>query len=86
MGVMPIHKAKGKTNYNSLSNNEHKMGPLMRHFEYLMELGDEVRATRVVTTLVKGMQARVNRNDDDARGTSQCPWVTAIVTSGTWHR
>ncbi len=64
-GVMPIHKAKGKMNYNSLLNNEHKMRPLMRHFEYLMELGDKVRATRVVTTLVKGMQARVNRNDDD---------------------
>jgi hypothetical protein len=64
-GVMLMHKAKGKTNYNSHSNNEHKMGPLMRHFEYLMELGDEVRATRVVTTLVEGMQARVNRDDDD---------------------
>ncbi len=37
----------------------------MRHFEYLMELGDKVRATRVVTTLVEGMQARVNRDDDD---------------------
>jgi hypothetical protein len=54
-GVMPIHRAKGKTNYNSISNSEHKMGPLMRHFEYLMELGDEVRATRVVTPLVEGM-------------------------------
>jgi hypothetical protein len=40
----------------------------MRHFEYLMELGGEVRATRVVATLVEGMQARVNRdNDDDVR-------------------
>jgi hypothetical protein len=68
MGVMPMHKAKGKTNYNSLSNNDCKMGPLMRHFEYLMELGDKVRATRVVTTLVEGMQVRVNRdNDDNAR-------------------
>jgi hypothetical protein len=42
---MPMYKAKGKTNYNSLSNNDRKMGPLMRHLEYLMELGDEVRAT-----------------------------------------
>ncbi len=65
MGVMPLHKAKGKTNYNSLSNNERKMGPLMRHLEYLMELGDEIRATRVSTTLVEGMQAPVNRDDDD---------------------
>ena len=45
MGVMPMRKAKGMTNYKSLLNNVRKMGPLMRHFEYLMELGDEVRAT-----------------------------------------
>ena len=44
-GVMLIHRAKGKTNYNSISNSEHKMGPLMGHFEYLMELGDKVSAT-----------------------------------------
>ena len=44
------------------------MGPLMMHLEFLMELGDKVRATGVVTTLVKGKQARVNHdNDDDAR-------------------
>ncbi len=55
-GVMPMHKAKEKINYNSLLNNGRKMGPLMRHLEYLMELGDKVRATQVVTTLVEGMQ------------------------------
>ncbi len=64
-GVMPMQKATGKMNYNSLSNNDRKMGPLMRHLEYLMELGDEVRAMRVVTTLVEGKQAHVNRNNDD---------------------
>jgi hypothetical protein len=81
---MLMHKMTGKMNYNSLSNNDRKMGPLPRHLEYLMELGDEVRATRVVATLVKGMEARVNRdNDDDER---YLPMVTAIVTSGTWHR
>ena len=52
-------------NYNSLWNNDHKMGPLMRHLEYLMELGDEVRATRVITKLVEGMEAGVNRDNDD---------------------
>jgi len=65
---MPMHKAKGKMNHNSILNDDRKMGPLMRHLVYLMELGDEVRATRVVTTLVEGMEARVNRdNDDDER-------------------
>jgi len=54
--------------YNSLSNIDRKMGPLMRHLEYLMELGDKVGATQVVTILVEGKQARVNRdNDDDER-------------------
>jgi len=68
MGVMPMHKAKGKMNYNSSLNDDRKMGPMMRHLEYLMEPGDEVRATRVVTTLVKGMEARVNHdNDNDER-------------------
>ena len=51
-----MHKAKEKINYNSLLNNGRKMRPLMRHLEYLMELGDKVRATQVVTTLVEGMQ------------------------------
>jgi hypothetical protein len=37
-------------------------------FEYLMELGDEVRATRVITTFVEEMEARINcDNDDDER-------------------
>ena len=54
-----------KTNYNSLSINERKMGPLMMHLEYLMELGDEVRAMQAIMTLVEGMQARLNRNNDD---------------------
>ena len=62
---MPMHKAKGKTNYKSLLNNERKMGPLMRHLEYLVELGDEARAMQVITTLVEGKRARVNCNDDD---------------------
>jgi len=67
-GVMPMHKVTGKMNHNSLSNNDRKMGPLMRHLEYLVELGDKVRATQFVTILVEGKQARVNSdNDDDER-------------------
>jgi hypothetical protein len=62
MGVMPVHKATGKMNYNSIVINEHKYEPLQRHFEYLSNLG-EVRAAKVVPTLVDGMQGRVNCND-----------------------
>jgi len=84
--MMPMHKATGKFNYNSLSNNnDRKMEPLMRHLEYLMELGDEVRAMRVVTTLVEGMEARVNRDNDDDETYLPMSMGSAIVTSGTWH-
>jgi hypothetical protein len=60
---MPMHKAIGKQNYNSIFLEEHKLQPLMRHFEYLLELV-EVRATRTVTTLVDGMEVRANCDDD----------------------
>ena len=64
MGVLPTHARVGKQNYNSIDNDQSKIQPLMRHFEYHLELG-EVRATRTVSTLVDGMQGRTNRDNDD---------------------
>ena len=61
--VLPEHKSIGKKNYNAIINHDRKYKPLVRHFEYLKNLG-EVRATRVVTTLVDGMGGHVNRDDD----------------------
>ncbi len=60
--VMPAHKSIGKKNYNAIEKNDQKYEPLMRHFEYLKNLG-EVRATRVVATLVNGMPGHANPND-----------------------
>jgi hypothetical protein len=57
--VMPAHKSIGKKNYNAIEKNDRKYEPLMRHFEYLKNLG-EVRATQVVATLVDGMQGHAN--------------------------
>ena len=59
-----MHARVGKQNYNSIDNDQSKIQPLMRHFEYHLELG-EVRATRTVSTLVDGMQGRTNRDNDD---------------------
>ncbi len=59
---MPAHKSIGKKNYNAIKKNDQKYEPLMRHFKYLKNLG-EVRATRVVATLVNGMQGHTNCND-----------------------
>ncbi len=56
---MPAHKSIGKKNYNAIKKNDRKYEPLMRHFEYLKNLG-EVRATQVVATLVNGMQGHAN--------------------------
>ncbi len=57
--VLPDHKSIGKKNYNAIEKNERKYQPLLHHFEYLMNLG-EVRATRVVATLVDGMGGHAN--------------------------
>ena len=51
-GIMPVHKLKGKKSYNSLKDDEQRATDLKEHFlEYLLQLG-EVRATRVIATLV----------------------------------
>ncbi len=60
--VMPAHKSIGKKNYNVIKNNDQKYEPLMRHFEYLKNLGED-QATQVVATLVDGMQGHTNCND-----------------------
>ncbi len=51
----------GKKNYNALKNDTRKFEPLVRHFYYLMNLG-EVRATRLVSTFIGGMVSQENRN------------------------
>ena len=61
--VLPNHKSTGKKNYNAVEINERKYGPLKDHFEYLQNLG-EVRATRVVATLVDGMGGHANCDDN----------------------
>ena len=62
--MLPVHKATGKPAPNAMT--QHKIEPLMRHLQYLTNLG-EVRATRVVSTVVKGMEERTNPDvDDDA--------------------
>ncbi len=60
--VMPAHKSIGKKNYNTIKKNDRKYEPLLRHFEYLKNLG-EVQATQVVATLVDGMQGHANRDN-----------------------
>ncbi len=68
--VMPAHKSIGKKNYNAMEKNDQKYEPLMRHFEYLKNLG-EVQATQVVATFIR------SRKQGDTDGTSNivlpCP-------------
>jgi hypothetical protein len=60
--VMPAHNSIGKKNYNAIKKNEWKYEPLLRHVEYLKNLV-EVQATKVVATLVDGMQGHANCDD-----------------------
>ena len=70
--VFPPHASTGKTNYNAITNDPRKFEPLVQHFELLKNLG-EVRATRVVSTLVDGMIQ--HRNHEDERTASEVTYL-----------
>ncbi len=61
LAIFPLHKAVGKTNYNAIENDTRKYEPLVRHFDYLMNLG-EVQATRLISTFINGMVSHENCN------------------------
>ena len=69
--IMPAHKGKGKVSNNGIKCDDLWMQALTHHYEYLLNLG-EVRATRVVATLVDGVQGHANRD----KGTVNCDEVT----------
>ncbi len=60
MGVLPVHKSTGKPSPAAIDHG--RANVIREHFEYLLELG-EVRATRVIATLVDGEQGHTNRED-----------------------
>jgi len=62
--VLPDHKSIGKKNYNAVEKNERKYQPLLHHFEYYLKNLGEVRAMRVVATLVDGMGGHANRDNN----------------------
>jgi hypothetical protein len=60
--IMPLSGNLGTPSHATMKANDPRAAPLQHHMEYLLELG-EVRATRVVATLVDGIQGRANRED-----------------------
>ena len=60
-GVMPAHKHTGRIAPNAVTD-EKRTTALKNHFDALLCLG-EVRATRVIATLVDGEQGHANRED-----------------------
>ncbi len=61
-GVMPLHKLGGRQTNNSIKDDDERGKTLKEHFEYLLSLGD-VQATRVIATLVDGVQGHANCQD-----------------------
>jgi hypothetical protein len=59
--IFPRHKSTGKKNYNAIEKDPRKLEPLVRHFDYLCNLG-EVRATRIVSTFVDDMITHDHRD------------------------
>ena len=60
--IMPLSGNHGKPSHAEMKADDPRTTPLLHHMEYLLKLG-EVRATRVVATLVDGVQGHVNRED-----------------------
>ena len=59
---MQFSKNHGKRSHAAMKENDPRSEPLKHHLEYLLNLG-EVRATRVVATLVDGVRGQTNRED-----------------------
>ena len=62
LGVMPRHKGLGKRSNVTIKNDDPRMIHLQNHFDYLHKLG-QVRATRVIATVVDGERGLTNRED-----------------------
>ncbi len=60
--IMPLSGNHGKPSHATMKADDPRAAPLQHHMEYLLELG-EVRATRVVATLVDGIQGHANQED-----------------------
>ena len=60
-GIMPVHKHTGRIAPNAVAD-EKRTKALKDHFDTLLCLG-EVRATRVIATLVDGEKGHANRED-----------------------
>ena len=60
--ILPFSRSHGMISNSAIKGNDPRAAPLKYHFEYLLNLG-EVRATRVVATLVDGVQGHANRED-----------------------
>jgi hypothetical protein len=69
--IMPAHKGKGKVSNNGIECDDLRMQKSTHHYEYLLNLG-ELRATRVVATLVDEVRGHASRDE----GTVDCDEVT----------
>jgi hypothetical protein len=60
--MMPLSRSIGQPSNAEMKADDERLPPLHAHFDYLLNLG-EVRATRVVATLVDGVHGRANREE-----------------------
>ena len=64
VGVMPRHKGAGKNSNVTIKHDDPRMIHLRNHVDYLHKLG-EVKATKVIATVVDGPRGLTNRQDTD---------------------
>ena len=61
-GVVKAHGNTGKS--TAMKDDDPRMAPLIEHYDELLELG-EVRATKLISSLVEGRQQTTLRDDED---------------------
>ena len=66
VGVMPRHKGAGKKSNVTIKHDDPRMIHLRDHFDYLHKLG-EVKAVKVIATVVDGARGLANRQDTDGK-------------------
>jgi hypothetical protein len=84
---MPSHKGAGKKSNVTIKQDDPRMIHLRDHFDYLHKFG-EVKATKVIATVVDGARGLTNQQDTDGNtylpismGYRNCNYERAISLS-----
>ena len=75
---MPRHKGAGKKSNVTINHDDPRMIHLRDHFDYLHKFG-EVKATKVIATVVDGARGLANRQDTDGNTSANKHGISQLL-------